>query len=70
MTQTKEQIEDEYNKTTDLAWAEHNKIKDLSYNGYDKIRALAFAEKQRKLEELEELEDIKIIDGKKYRLVD
>jgi len=41
MNQTKEQIEEEYNK-----------IQEPAYAKYEKIRDLAFAEKQRKLEEL------------------
>jgi len=79
--ETKQQIEDEYDKIKDLALAEYSKITALEYAKYEKIidlalaeyrkiRDLALAEKERKLEELEEPEDIKIIDGKKYRLVD
>ena len=78
MNQTKQQIEDEYRKIrdlalaecykiTDLASAEYRKIEDLAWAEYYKIKDPAYAEKERKLEELE---DIKIIDGKKYRLVD
>jgi len=67
MKQTKKQIEAEYSKTTDPAYAEYNKIKDLALAKYRKIEDLALAKKERKLGELE---DIKIIDGKKYRLVD
>jgi len=78
MTQTKEQIEAECRKIVELAWAEYSKItvpayaeyskiKDLALAEYRKIEDLALAEKERKLGELE---DIKIIDGKKYRLVD
>ena len=89
MNQTKQQIEDEYDKIKDLALAEYSKITALEYAKYEKIidlalaeyskitapayaeykkiKDLALSEKERKLGELE---DIKIIDGKKYRLVD
>jgi len=76
--ETKKQIEDECRKIVELAWAEcykitdlasaeYRKIEDLAWAKYYKIKDPAYAEKERKLGELE---DIKIIDGKKYRLVD
>ena len=78
MNQTKQQIEDEYDKIVETASAKYEKITfpdleghrktiDLAWAEYYKITITALAERERKLEELE---DIKIIDGKKYRLVD
>ena len=55
MKQTKEQIEAECDKITDLADAKCDKIRDLAWAEYNKTAGLAYAEKERKLGELEDM---------------
>jgi len=53
----------------DKAYAEYNAIEEPAYKEYQAIEKQAFKEYQSKCNEIDEL-DIKIIDGKKYKLVD
>jgi len=55
MNQTKQQIEAECDKITDLADAKCDKIRDLAWAEYNKTAGLAYAEKERKLGELEDM---------------
>jgi len=52
--QTKQEIKDEYKKIEAPAWAEYWKIKDSAMAKYLKIQQIAWAEKNRKLKELDE----------------
>ena len=53
----------------DKAYAEYRAIQGPAYKKYQAIEEQALNEYQSKCNEIDEL-DIKIIDGKKYKLVD
>ena len=53
----------------DKAYADYNAIEEPAYKEYQAIEKQAFKEYQSKCNEIYE-PDIKIIDGKEYKLVD
>ena len=75
---TKQQRKDlaykEYEKIIDPALKEYQKIKDTAWKEYEKIIDPAWKEYLKKLEEIDnevdEPEEIKIIDGHKYKLIE
>ena len=54
----------------DKAYAEYLAIKEQAFKEYRAIEEPALKEYQSKCDEIDGKEDIKIIDGKKYKLVD
>ena len=65
---------EEYEKSRAPAWKEYEKIINPALKEYEKIRKLAWKEYEKKCKEIddepEEVEKIKIIDGRKYKLVE
>ena len=59
----------EYNAIIEQANKEYNAIEEQSLKEYQAIEKQSYKEYQAKCNEIDEL-DIKIIDGKKYKLVD
>jgi len=60
----------EYKAIMDKAYKKYRAIEGPAFKEYQAIQGPAYAEYQSKCNEIDEQEDIKIIDGKKYKLVD
>ena len=59
----------EYNATKEQAYKKYRAIEEQAFKEYQSIQGPAHKEYQSKCNEIDE-QDIKIIDGKKYKLVD
>jgi len=60
----------EFKAIKESAFKEYKAIQEQAYKKYRAIEGPAYAEYQSKCNEIDGKEDIKIIDGKIYKLVD